>query len=349
VRAAEKKKSKTPFIIAGVGGLALVALVIVLIVTKGFGLLGKTGGETVNSNAVSSGESGAADIESSGNTGGATETSASDQPGDNLLAITEGLNGLNDVLEFMDSFEAGMSQFRELSDEYSKAGLFIQANWFDSLGAASACALRLYIDSLIDIKGGVIPPEENTRLSGWDEIGLLNIASPFPWAFESFTLRADGREADAEDAWYNAIENPLMNAEFSDTATLFEDLSISDLLSLRAQAVEYEDELLDAVGSYQPSFERVSMGWSDGYYLEKGVNVLKADETNYYGALIWFRAALDTDPFDPQNFYLCALMCLEMDDVHEMFYYLEEGIRIAPDDESLNAMIDALVKVGESE
>ena len=337
----EKKNRKNIFIAAG-AGLLVVALIVVGIITSGFGLFRKTGENSASREAI---------VVQGGNNDPGTvkeQPTASDRPVDNPLAITDDLTGSSDVSEFMDTFGTGMNQLRELSDEYSKIGLYIQANWFDSFGAASSCALRLYIDSLIGIKGGVIPVEDKPRISDWDEIGLLNIASPLPWAFESFTLRADGMTAKAEEAWANAIENPLFTEEFTEIATLFESLSAEELLSVRDQVITYEDELLDATGSFQPSFERVSMGWSDTYYLEKGINALKVDETDYYSAFDWYHTALCADPFDPQNYYLCSLMCLEMEDIYEMFNYLEEGLRIAPDDENLNALLDALMKVGES-
>jgi tetratricopeptide (TPR) repeat protein len=253
-----------------------------------------------------------------------------------------------DALEFMGNFEIAMNQFRKHSEEYSEVGMFLQANWFDSMGASCACSLRFYIDRIIEWKGGTVPPDEKARLSDWDAIGSLNMASPFAWAFESFALRAEGKDAGAEKAWANAVANPLMVEEFKDTAALFEALSIGELLTARAQAAAQEDILLDAAGSYRPPFERVSGGWSDVYYLEKGNEVLKADETDFAGALSWYRAALAVDPFDPQNFYACAQMHMEMDEVMEMFYYLEEGLRIAPDDERLNTLLAVLIKVGES-
>jgi len=256
--------------------------------------------------------------------------------------------GSKDALEFMNNFEIGMNEFLKHSEEYQEVGMFLQANWFDSMGAASACSLRFYIERLIETKGGAVPEEENTRLSDWDVIGSLNMASPFPWAFESFALFAEGKNAEADAAWANAIDNPLMLEDFADTAALFETLSIGELLTARAQAAAQEDILLSAAGSYRPPFERVANGWSDVYYLEKGNEALKVDETDFAGALGWYRAALAVDPFDPQNFYACALMHMELEEVYEMFYYLEEGLRIAPDDERLNALLDALVKASEN-
>jgi len=275
-------------------------------------------------------------------------STAAGQPGAGSDSMRAMQIASKDALEFMGNFDIAMNLFRKHSEEYSDVGMFLQANWFDSMGAVCACSLRFYIDRMIELKGGTVPPDEKARLSDWDAIGSLNMASPFAWAFESFALRAEGKTAEAESAWANAAANPLMVEEFKDTAALFEALSVGELLTARAQAAAQEDILLDAAGSYRPPFDRVSRGWSDVYYLEKGNEVLKADETDFAGALSWYRAALAVDPFDPQNFYACAQMHMEMDEVMEMLYYLEEGLRIAPNDERLNTLLEVLKKVGES-
>jgi len=328
-----KKKSNTTIIIMIVV-LLIAALAAAAYYTNGFGLFGNSGANDTIASTERPSSATYAPIATA-------QPSASSNPFEAIQI------GSKDALEFMGNFETGMNLFREYSDEYFDVGMFLQANWFDSFGAVSACSLRYYIDLLIESKGGVVPSEENARLSDWDEIASLNMASPFAWAFESFALSAEGRNAEAETAWAMAMANPLMTEDFAETAALFEALSVGELLTAREQAAAHEDTLLDAAGSYRPPFERVAMGWSDVFYLEKGNEALIADGTDYSGALVWFRAALAVDPFDPQNFYYCALMHMEMDEVFEMFYHLEEGLRIAPDDVRLNVLLEVLMKVGE--
>ena len=95
------------------------------------------------------------------------------------------------------------------------------------------------------------------------------------------------------------------------------------------------------------NYPRMDKGFDDAYLRSLGLAVLDADGADYAGALRHFEAALAADPFDGDNFGACALMCLYMSDADMMFYYVNEGLYVDPENEGLNELADALNKVGE--
>ena len=314
-------KSKTPFIVAGAAGLGVIALIVVLIVTNVFGLLGKTESGNVNVSVSPDAKNG---------------------------NISEPLSDVNDVPSYIAAYITGLTDMYNQGEELSQAGLFLQANWFYSFSGASAGAMRCYLDALIAVKGGAVPPQDELRLYDWEQIGLINQASPYPWMYESFALRAEGKTAEADAAWANAMQNPLVITEFADVASLFDEADVGQLIEARGLIAAFEDTLFEVYLPVEKAYKRDPNGWDANYYYELGKDALRGDEPDYDAALVCFEAALTVDPINSNVYHAMAIVYLYIDDPGLMFYYINEGLRVEPEHKGLKNLLEAIEKAGES-
>ena len=235
-----KKSSKTPFIIAGAGGLAVIALAVTLIATGGFGLLGKTSGEIGDAHILSSGNNGRAAESSSGDD---ATTNGDNGPADNenSIDISVPKDASDEELVAYLFIENVISIF-DMGHEYANDGLTLVAGLPYGTAAASVSAMRYAVDCLLEIKGA--PPAEDGRLSDWDEIAALGWASPYPYFFEGIVINAkEGIEA-ATPCYEKACRNPAMT---EDDAYLIYIISLDadQLQRLRTALTEAEDEIPD--------------------------------------------------------------------------------------------------------
>lgn len=53
-------------------------------------------------------------------------------------------------------------------------------------------------------------------------------------------------------------------------------------------------------------------------------------------------AALRIDPFDANNYAVCALACFYLGEYEDMAVYVYEGLLVSPEHEGLNAMYQLL-------
>ncbi|MCL2694098.1 MAG: protease inhibitor I42 family protein [Oscillospiraceae bacterium] len=262
---------------------------------------------------------------------------------DNLLDLPTA-EGIDAAIMMLETY---VSQAGKLNG----AGLVLQADWFYSYAAASAAAMRVCLDANIIAKGGNAPVDTAARLSGWDEIGRLNIACPFVWAYESVAYRVAGKDIEADEAWENARQHPAFYDFDDPMGDVFVQDSLEVLITARNKIAGFEDRLYALYNPVIGGYPRDPKGWDDGYLCSLGTDVLRADETDIDGALWHFRAALAADPFDGGNFAACSLMCMYREDMDGMFFYLNEGLKIAPDHEGLkniSAMLEAAaVNIGD--
>ena len=249
---------------------------------------------------------------------------------------------ITDVPSYMEAYITGLTDFYDQGEELARIGLFLQANWFYSYAGASAGAIRCYLDKMIALKGGAVQSAEWPRFDEWDQIGLINQASPMPWMFESFALLAEGKTEAADAAWANALLNPLMIEPFKDDALLFEKADVDQLTEARRLVAAFEDTLFEVYVPYERAYERDPNGWDSNYYYELGKEALREDGEDYGGAMAYFEAALTVDPFNGNLFNACAIISLYTGESEMMFYYLNEGLRVDPEHPGLSTLQDAI-------
>lgn len=132
----------------------------------------------------------------------------------------------------MDGFISGFEKYSEIGDKYRELGYLLQADFEYGLAAASVSSMRLYVDWLIHLKDGGAAPGSGAedesaggRLTDWDAIAALNYASPYPWFFESLALKAQGKEAEANECYEKACANPRFIAALGEELSVIADMT----------------------------------------------------------------------------------------------------------------------------
>lgn len=241
---------------------------------------------------------------------------------------------------FIDGFE----DFYELGKEYEGLGLTLQADYAYGWAGASVSAMRYCVDSLLYMKGEGKTLEDivNGRLGNWDEIAALNFASPYPYYFEGLVYNAEEENDYAQTCYEKALMNPAFSAENCEALAVLEIMPIPELKELKKNLTELEDRILAGYEPENTAIPRYELNYSDAYLRTAAKEQLAAKETDYRGALRYYKAALAVNPFEGDNFVGCALMCLFMDDIEGSVYYVNEGLFVDPEHAGLLELADQL-------
>lgn len=247
-----------------------------------------------------------------------------------------------EVTKIADAYISGFEKLCEQGGSYAEQGLQIQADYAYGWAAASVCAMGLAVDRLLEMKGEAVPETKSGRPGDWDAIAEMNYASPYPWYFEGLVYTALEKEDEARACYEKALLNPAFSAGHDEALSTLLVLTAPELKELREKLSALEDALFAVYEPKASGYPREAMGFSDLYLRALARESLQADPANYRGALRHYEAALRVNPFEGDNFVGCALMCLQLEEIERVFFYVNEGLFVDPGHEGLLAMAEVL-------
>lgn len=247
-----------------------------------------------------------------------------------------------------EAYIAGFEKFADQGDEYAGLGLDLQAAYAYSWGAASVSAMRYGVDCLLYMKGEGETLGELTggRPSDWEAIAEMNYASPYPYYFEGLVYNAEGENEYARLCYERALTNPAFSAENGEALSVLEIIPVGSLKELRKELTVLEDRIYAVYEPKHFAVPRVEFNYSDEYLRTAAKEQLAGDEGGYRGALGYYEAALNVNPFEGDNYIGCALMCLYLDDIEHTVYYVNEGLLVDPEHAGLAELAEKLNEVG---
>jgi tetratricopeptide (TPR) repeat protein len=251
----------------------------------------------------------------------------------------------SDAMQVANAYIDGFMAFHRTGKEYTELGLQLQADYAYGYAAASISSMRYCVDNLLSIQGGGnLEQTVDDRICNWDAIAAMNYSAFYPWVFEGIVHHANGETDKAQACYENAAMNPSFNPDTDTALLLLGMMTENELKALQEKLIKLEEEIYADYTPQATSYPRDAMGYDDGYLRNLAREALKANETDYAGALRHFEAALAVNPYEGGNYAGCALMCLYLNDTDRMYYYVNEGLDADPDHKGLNAFADTLNK-----
>lgn len=236
-------------------------------------------------------------------------------------------------------FKEAMLEIKKMGDDYAENDMKLQAQHYYGIAGSSISAMRFAVDHILHLKGEGEYLEDSADYTyrDWDSIAAISFASPYPYYFEGLIYHIQGNERKAEEAYKNAIINPLFPE--SDVSFYYlSELSIDELSIIRDELYTIESDLYALFTPEQYGFERHPMNYNDEYLRAKAKEVLELEPNHYAEALKYYHAALRTNPFEVKNFACCAVTAIFNEDIDAAIYYVNEGLWVDEDNEELNQL-----------
>ncbi|MBQ9750948.1 MAG: hypothetical protein IJV87_10290 [Clostridia bacterium] len=259
---------------------------------------------------------------------------------------------VGDGTSYSDFMEV-MGDIKKYGDESAELNLTAQSEYYYSFAGASVSAFRYAVEYVLWLKGEgdtLASFTADSRYTGWDTIAEINYSSPYATYFEGMLLDFQGKHDEAVTPVALASIMPMFPEEGLDFSYL-RTMEINDLYTLRDSLRALEDTIY---GAYTPSLtgrEWDKYLFDEEYILEQTYTCVQAND--YGTALYYAKQGLKANPFDAKIWRNAAMSALYAEELTLMGAYVDEGLAIFPEDESLLAlkqmMIDALEDMEVSE
>ena len=259
---------------------------------------------------------------------------------------------VGDGTSYSDFMEV-MGDIKKYGDEAAELNLTAQSEYYYSFAGASVSAFRYAVEYVLWLKGEgdtLASFTADSRYTGWDTIAEINYSSPYATYFEGMLLDFQGKHDEAVTPVALASIMPMFPEEGLDFSYL-RTMEINDLYTLRDSLRALEDTIY---GAYTPSLtgrEWDKYLFDEEYILEQTYTSVQAND--YGTALYYAKQGLKANPFDAKIWRNAAMSALYAEELTLMGAYVDEGLAIFPEDESLLAlkqmMIDALEDMEVSE
>ena len=246
-----------------------------------------------------------------------------------------------------------MGDIKEYGDEAAELNLTAQSEYYYSFAGASVSAFRYAVEYVLWLKGEgdtLASFTADSRYTGWDTIAEINYSSPYAAYFEGMLLDFQGKHDEAVTPVALASIMPMFPEEGLDFSYL-RIMEADALYTLRDSLRALEDTIY---GAYTPSLtgrEWDKYLFDEEYILEQTYTSVQAND--YGTALYYAKQGLKANPFDAKIWRNAAMSALYAEELTLMGAYVDEGLAIFPEDESLLAlkqmMIDALEDMEVSE
>ncbi|MDR2234091.1 MAG: hypothetical protein LBE56_13340 [Tannerella sp.] len=175
----------------------------------------------------------------------------------------------------------------------------------------------------------------------WHYLASQSPASPFPWLFEGIVAYAKNRQTRASECFsYASINHNLARMGKTIDFDFLLSMPASDLAALYNRLTVKAATLRDLYVPRSNNYPRHFMNFDDVYLRLLAKESMDADPSGMVDVFVIFEAAVRANPFEPANFAGCTLAALGMGDVGEAAYYLNQGLLLAPEDETLNTLLD---------
>ena len=259
---------------------------------------------------------------------------------------------VGDGTSYSDFMEV-MGDIKKYGDESAELNLTAQSEYYYSFAGASVSAFRYAVEYVLWLKGEgdtLASFTADSRYSGWDTIAEINYSSPYATYFEGMILDFQGKHDEAVTPVALASIMPMFPEEGLDFSYL-RTMEADALYTLRDSLRALEDTIY---GAYTPSLtgrEWDKYLFDEEYILEQTYTCVQAND--YGTALYYAKQGLKANPFDAKIWRNAAMSALYAEELTLMGAYVDEGLVIFPEDESLLAlkqmMIDALEDMEVSE
>ena len=254
--------------------------------------------------------------------------------------------------EVLAEFTESMNTLCERGYEYKLDDARVLSNFYYALSLSGTASLRLAIDRILYNRGegesfaevvGVQPYAQ------WDEARRISRVSPYPAFFEGLIYEMQGNEEEAELCY--------REAQLCDGYTLalheflfLQDLSTEELYALRGEVAKQERLCHSQFDAVAFAGEMSYLDWLPEYHIELARQVFESDNPDFATALGHYENALAADPFNIQMYICCALSALYAEKADDAQRYIAEGLFVAPENGSINAVAAALYcAAGETE
>jgi len=200
-------------------------------------------------------------------------------------------------------------------------------------------SMRYAVDSLLEMKGTT--PAEDGRLRDWDSIAAMSWTSPFPYLFEGAILEANGDNAGAAECYRKAALNPNLledGEQFKDIAGLDKNA----LERLKTVLEELEDTITAYYGHRFINIPRDEKNFDVEYLRQKAMECLEREEEDLLGALSYYQAALQNNPFDGDNYANLVGVCMYIGDGEILANYLIDGLSVDPENVRLAYLLNMM-------
>ena len=259
---------------------------------------------------------------------------------------------VGDGTSYSDFMEV-MGDIKKYGDESAELNLTAQSEYYYSFAGASVSAFRYAVEYVLWLKGEgdtLASFTADSRYTGWDTIAEINYSSPYATYFEGMLLDFQGKHDEAVTPVALASIMPMFPEEGLDFSYL-RTMEADALYTLRDSLRALEDTIY---GAYTPSLtgrEWDKYLFDEEYILEQTYTSVQAND--YGTALYYAKQGLKANPFDAKIWRNAAMSALYAEELTLMGAYVDEGLAIFPEDESLLAlkqmMIDALEDMEVSE
>ena len=259
---------------------------------------------------------------------------------------------VGDGTSYSDFMEV-MGDIKKYGDESAELNLTAQSEYYYSFAGASVSAFRYAVEYVLWLKGEgdtLASFTADSRYTGWDTIAEINYSSPYATYFEGMLLDFQGKHDEAVTPVALASIMPMFPEEGLDFSYL-RTMDADALYTLRDSLRALEDTIY---GAYTPSLtgrEWDKYLFDEEYILEQTYTSVQAND--YGTALYYAKQGLKANPFDAKIWRNAAMSALYAEELTLMGAYVDEGLAIFPEDESLLAlkqmMIDALEDMEVSE
>ena len=259
---------------------------------------------------------------------------------------------VGDGTSYSDFMEV-MGDIKKYGDESAELNLTAQSEYYYSFAGASVSAFRYAVEYVLWLKGEgdtLASFTADSRYTGWDTIAEINYSSPYATYFEGMLLDFQGKHDEAVTPVALASIMPMFPEEGLDFSYL-RTMEADALYTLRDSLRALEDTIY---GAYTPSLtgrEWDKYLFDEEYILEQTYTSVQAND--YGTALYYAKQGLKANPFDAKIWRNAAMSALYAEELTLMGAYVDEGLVIFPEDESLLALkqmlIDALEDMEVSE
>jgi tetratricopeptide (TPR) repeat protein len=160
------------------------------------------------------------------------------------------------------------------------------------------------------------------------------------WIFQGVAAHARGEEDAARKYFTCAAINPEFSRDAADAMLAVAALDAGELKTFRAKLAEREDKIYESWAPEAITFPRDEYSFAGDYLIAKGVEALRADETDYAGAMACFESAIRVDPANADAFAAAALAAFGAGDVAVTARYIDEGLYVEPEHEGLLKLLE---------
>lgn len=168
----------------------------------------------------------------------------------------------------------------------------------------------------------------------WYAMRDLSLVSPFPDYFRGLVYDYKGEAAEALTYYSRATSNPYFPGAAFDFSYLAQ-LSLSDLVALSTRLKAYQLKYEGSMTFKRFHFEKAVPTWDADALARKAADLLSQENPDNAAAQDYLEAAVRVNPFDVKYVYFCALLYSKLGDGVATARYLNEALKMDPDNAAL--------------